>query len=69
MLLSIFLFLLEIEIQNSKCREIIKKVPLSKIEKVEEPYLKINSKLTLLHALRTVGDGVANNLNDARHKC
>ena len=28
---------------------------------------KINSKSTLLHALRTVGDGVANNLNDASH--
>ena len=25
------------------------------------------SKSTLLHALRTVGDGVANNLNDASH--
>jgi len=29
--------------------------------------IKINSKSTLLHALRTVGDGVANNLNDASH--
>ena len=26
-----------------------------------------NSKSTLLHALRTVGGGVANNINDASH--
>jgi hypothetical protein len=43
----------------------IKKVPLQ--NRKGSSSLKINSKSTLLHALRTVGDGVANNLNDASH--
>ena len=35
--------------------------------KTMENQLKINSKSRLLHALRTVGGGVANNINDASH--
>ena len=35
--------------------------------KIRKSTKSINSKSTLLHALRTVGGGVANNLNDVSH--
>ena len=47
---------------------------IGKYEKYENMHIIITSifilmysKSTLLHALRTMGDGVANNLNDASH--